>query len=200
MSVKKTWSSHPRVINRTCTNRPISPIPWCAAKISHNAPLYNRNVHTCTHFGSRMVHFSIPDWCIWGFVQHLYFSSVSHLNVTKSLQTAISFFIKMIISLWNMTCDWKPLLSSGLSNLKASILTSNIVASKFNIYGVLPGCMAGQRLTHLGVWMVWVDASVCSTTTFTSNLRKVFDTSHAILPKPLVGMNRSTKCTARATI
>ena len=61
-------------------------------------------------------------------------SNGSHPNVTKLLQTAFLFFIKMIISLWNLTSVWKPLLSRVLSNLKASILTSNPVGSKFNIW------------------------------------------------------------------
>ena len=31
-------------------NRPGAQIPQCTSPISHNAPFYNRNVHTCAHF------------------------------------------------------------------------------------------------------------------------------------------------------
>ena len=41
-------------------NRSISQIPWCTSPISHNAPLCNRNVHTCAHFCYK--------WCIVGYL------------------------------------------------------------------------------------------------------------------------------------
>ena len=40
-------------------NRPVAQIPQCTSPISHNAPLCNRNVHTCAHFCYRVVHCGI---------------------------------------------------------------------------------------------------------------------------------------------
>ena len=37
-------------------NRPISQIPQSIIIISHNAPVCNRNVHTCAHFCYKMIH------------------------------------------------------------------------------------------------------------------------------------------------
>ena len=58
---------------RTClshtVNRPISEIPQCIGQIYHNAPFCNRNVHTCEHYGYKMMHCEIWDWCIVGFAQ-----------------------------------------------------------------------------------------------------------------------------------
>ena len=57
-------------------NRPISQIPQCIWQISHNAPFWNRNVHTCAHFCYKMVHCGIWDWCIMGFAQQVYFPKI----------------------------------------------------------------------------------------------------------------------------
>ena len=53
-------------------NRPISPIPQCIRKISHNAPFCNRNVHICAHFCYKMLHCGIWHRCILGFVRLVY--------------------------------------------------------------------------------------------------------------------------------
>ena len=53
-------------------NRPISQIPQCIRKISHNATFCNRNVHTCTHFCYQMLHCGIWHRCILGFVIWVY--------------------------------------------------------------------------------------------------------------------------------
>ena len=54
---------------------PISQIPPCTRQISHNAPLYNRNVHTCTYFCYKVVYCGVwvwyITWCIVGFVRQV---------------------------------------------------------------------------------------------------------------------------------
>ena len=52
-------------------DRPKSQIEQCNRQISHNAPVCNRNVHTCAHFCYKMVHCGIWDWCIMEFVQQV---------------------------------------------------------------------------------------------------------------------------------
>ena len=47
-------------------------IPQCIRQISHNAPLRNRNVHTCAHFCCKKVHCGMRYWCIVGFAQQVY--------------------------------------------------------------------------------------------------------------------------------
>ena len=58
-------------------NRPISQIPECICAISHNAPIYNRNMHICAHFCYQMVHCGIFFCCIVGFVRWAY-STTNH--------------------------------------------------------------------------------------------------------------------------
>ena len=55
--------------NTKAYNRAISNIP---RQLSHNAPLCNRNVHTCAHFCYKVVHYGIWDCCIVGFLQQVY--------------------------------------------------------------------------------------------------------------------------------
>ena len=50
-------------------HRSISQIQQYITQISHNAPLCNRNVHTCAHFCYKVVHCRIWDRCIVGFVR-----------------------------------------------------------------------------------------------------------------------------------
>ena len=64
--------------------------------MSHNAPLCNRNVHTCAHFCYKVVLCGIYAWCIVGFVRRIYamqpynrtFSGSQPLNqiITKYLK------------------------------------------------------------------------------------------------------------------
>ena len=51
--------------------RSVLQIPRCIPRISHDAPLCNRNVHMCAHFYYKMVHCGIWDSCIAAFVQHV---------------------------------------------------------------------------------------------------------------------------------
>ena len=61
-----------RVTRPIGCNRIVIHIPQFTSPISHNAPLCNRNVHTCTHFCYKVVHCGIFVWCIVGFVGWLY--------------------------------------------------------------------------------------------------------------------------------
>ena len=53
-------------------NREISQIPQCIKQLFHNAPLCNRNVHTCAHFCYKVVHCGVWDCCIVGLLQQIY--------------------------------------------------------------------------------------------------------------------------------
>ena len=53
-------------------NKPISQVPQCIRKISNNASLCNRNVHTCAHFCHKVVHCGIWHRCIVEFVRLAY--------------------------------------------------------------------------------------------------------------------------------
>ena len=48
------------------SNRPISQIPQCTCTLSHNALFCNRNVHICSNFCYKIVHYGIFQWCIVG--------------------------------------------------------------------------------------------------------------------------------------
>ena len=61
-------------------NRSVSQIPQCINPISHNAPLYNRNVHMCANFCHKVVHSGIFIWCIMGFVRLIYLLTIGSGN------------------------------------------------------------------------------------------------------------------------
>ena len=81
--VKQLW----RVCYRSNRlDRLISQSHNAFAQISHNAPFCNRNVHTHAHFCYKMVHCGIRDWCIVGFVQHVYTNNIitAKWSITKT--------------------------------------------------------------------------------------------------------------------
>ena len=47
-------------------NRLVARILQCISPTSHNAPLCNRNMHTCAYFCYKVVHSGIFVWCIMG--------------------------------------------------------------------------------------------------------------------------------------
>ena len=70
-------------------NRPNSQIPKCINPISHNAPLCNRNVHTCAHFCYKMVHCGIFVRCSMGFeiLDYSVHGTVSYLIIAALVLT-----------------------------------------------------------------------------------------------------------------
>ena len=58
-------------------------IPPCIIQSIINAPFCNLNVHTCTHFGHKMLHDMIWDQCIVGFVQQVYCCAVTASGHTR---------------------------------------------------------------------------------------------------------------------
>ena len=56
----------------TRRNRPISQMTQCICAISHSAPFCNISVHTCAHYGYKMLHCGIWHRCILGFVRWVY--------------------------------------------------------------------------------------------------------------------------------
>ena len=80
-------------VTKRLHNRSISQIPQWIRQISHNAPFYKRNMHTCDHFCYKMVYCGIWDLYVVGFVQQVYawtyismFVDMKHNNGWNSRQ------------------------------------------------------------------------------------------------------------------
>ena len=67
----------------------VAQTPHC--NISHNAPLCNRNVHTCAHFCNNVVHCGIFIWYIVGFVRWIY----CHANNIDSVSSCFASYRNM---------------------------------------------------------------------------------------------------------
>ena len=111
----------PRCYCSVFANGPNSQIPQCTSPLSHNASFCNRNVHKCAHFCYKMVHCTIRDLCIVGYLQQAYFKYQQFESTsTKPNQTKHHTFLTFITSTFSLTINAIPIdvltaISNGVS-------------------------------------------------------------------------------------
>ena len=70
------WVITSHCFTYTYWNLLISQILLSIRQISHNTAFCNRNVHMHAHFSYKMLQCGVRDWCIVGFVQQIYWSTL----------------------------------------------------------------------------------------------------------------------------